>query len=240
MGIDPNLKRGINIAIQLQSVVLTPDMAASGARGPIRLRSVVTSGLRQRFGGSGSWREWDVPAPRFGGYALDRNKMLGRRSVTTMLKAGCALRGARPRRAGLGTGAGTAVVATDAQHPRRRRQPALTQGDREIPRRRTRSTVAKVTYTKAPAPELAGKIKAQQNAGRVDIDLVLTGTDGWPPASSRGCGSSCCRSTPTGSARPEGNYLRGAAKMQKLAEDSGDHRRLLPVRPAARVHARRR
>ena len=38
--------------------------------------------------------------------------------------------------------------------------------------------ISKVTYSKAPAPELAGKIKAQQDAGRVDIDLVLTGTDG--------------------------------------------------------------
>src|SRR3954471_22472780 len=38
--------------------------------------------------------------------------------------------------------------------------------------------VSKVTYSKGPAPELAGKIKAQQNANRVDIDLVLTGTDG--------------------------------------------------------------
>src|SRR4051794_26569991 len=34
--------------------------------------------------------------------------------------------------------------------------------------------VAKVTYSKATAPELVGKVKAQQNAGRVDIDLVLT------------------------------------------------------------------
>ena len=31
---------------------------------------------------------------------------------------------------------------------------------------------------KAPAPELAGKIKAQQDAGRIDLDIVLTGSDG--------------------------------------------------------------
>src|SRR5574338_213169 len=37
--------------------------------------------------------------------------------------------------------------------------------------------VSRFTFTKAPAPELPGKIKAQQDAGRVDIDLVLTGTD---------------------------------------------------------------
>src|SRR5688572_11693009 len=38
--------------------------------------------------------------------------------------------------------------------------------------------VSRVTYSKSPAPELVGKIKAQQNANRVDIDLVLTGVDG--------------------------------------------------------------
>jgi putative spermidine/putrescine transport system substrate-binding protein len=31
---------------------------------------------------------------------------------------------------------------------------------------------------KATAPELASKVKAQQNAGRIDIDMVLTGSDG--------------------------------------------------------------
>lgn len=37
--------------------------------------------------------------------------------------------------------------------------------------------VSRVTYSKAPAPELPGKIRAQQDAGRVDIDLVLGGLD---------------------------------------------------------------
>jgi putative spermidine/putrescine transport system substrate-binding protein len=34
-----------------------------------------------------------------------------------------------------------------------------------------------MTFTQSPAPELPAKIKAQQNANRVEIDLVLTGTD---------------------------------------------------------------
>jgi putative spermidine/putrescine transport system substrate-binding protein len=38
--------------------------------------------------------------------------------------------------------------------------------------------VSRLTFTKAPAPELAAKLRAQQSAGRVDIDLVLTGSDG--------------------------------------------------------------
>src|SRR5215211_371141 len=37
--------------------------------------------------------------------------------------------------------------------------------------------VSKFVFTKATAPELAGKLKAQQDAGRVDIDFVLTGND---------------------------------------------------------------
>ena len=80
--------------------------------------------------------------------------------------------------------------------------------------------VAKVTYSKATAPELAGKIKAQQNAGRVDIDLVLTGVDGlaagldqnlWLPL------------LPTYSSRLPGmnDYLPGAQAMQKLAGNFG-------------------
>jgi putative spermidine/putrescine transport system substrate-binding protein len=37
--------------------------------------------------------------------------------------------------------------------------------------------ISKVTFTKAPAPELPGKLKAMQAAGHSDIDLVLGGTD---------------------------------------------------------------
>jgi putative spermidine/putrescine transport system substrate-binding protein len=37
--------------------------------------------------------------------------------------------------------------------------------------------VEKFNFTKAPAPELPGKLKAMQAAGRSDIDLVLGGTD---------------------------------------------------------------
>jgi putative spermidine/putrescine transport system substrate-binding protein len=37
--------------------------------------------------------------------------------------------------------------------------------------------LSRVSFAKSPAPELPGKIKAQQGAGRVDIDGVLTGID---------------------------------------------------------------
>jgi putative spermidine/putrescine transport system substrate-binding protein len=38
--------------------------------------------------------------------------------------------------------------------------------------------VSHISFTQATAPELPGKIKAQQDANRVDIDLVLSGNDG--------------------------------------------------------------
>jgi putative spermidine/putrescine transport system substrate-binding protein len=79
--------------------------------------------------------------------------------------------------------------------------------------------VTKIAFSQAPAPELPGKIKAQQAAGRVDIDLVLTGTDGlaagidqklWVPLV-----------TDYGSVLPnlQQIFLPGAWKMQGLAED---------------------
>jgi putative spermidine/putrescine transport system substrate-binding protein len=96
----------------------------------------------------------------------------------------------------------------------------LTQGMIDQFSGQNKDQIAKVTYSKATAPELVGKIKAQQNANRVDISLVLTGVDGlaagidqnlWTPL------------LPTYQSRLPGmsNYLDGAAAMQKLAGDFG-------------------
>jgi putative spermidine/putrescine transport system substrate-binding protein len=41
-----------------------------------------------------------------------------------------------------------------------------------------RDIVSRINFVKAPAPELASKIKAQLDAGRSDLDLVLTASDG--------------------------------------------------------------
>jgi putative spermidine/putrescine transport system substrate-binding protein len=54
---------------------------------------------------------------------------------------------------------------------------ALTQKAFEAYQKAKPKFVSKFTFTKAPAPELPGKLKAQQDAGRVEIELVLTGTD---------------------------------------------------------------
>ncbi|WP_326999895.1 extracellular solute-binding protein [Dactylosporangium sp. NBC_01737] len=81
-------------------------------------------------------------------------------------------------------------------------------------------TISKVTYSKATAPELAPKVKAQQNAGRVDIDLVLTGVDGLAAGVDQGLWQPLL---PAYASRLPGMnaYLPGAAAMQKLAGDFG-------------------
>ena len=62
----------------------------------------------------------------------------------------------------------------------------------EFVAKHTPDIISKVTYSKATAPELAGKVKAQQNAGPVDIDLVLTGVDGLAAGIDQACGRRCC------------------------------------------------
>ncbi|MFE7133443.1 ABC transporter substrate-binding protein [Streptomyces sp. NPDC057638] len=78
--------------------------------------------------------------------------------------------------------------------------------------------IAEVTYSKAPAPDLAGKIKAQQQAGRVQVDLVLTGTDGLAAGIAQNLWSSMAEHQ---SVIGTPDYLEPAAEMQKLAQGRG-------------------
>jgi putative spermidine/putrescine transport system substrate-binding protein len=54
---------------------------------------------------------------------------------------------------------------------------ALTQPAFDSYRKEHPDLVGRMTFTKAPSPELPGKIRAQQAANRVDIDLVIIGPD---------------------------------------------------------------
>jgi putative spermidine/putrescine transport system substrate-binding protein len=80
--------------------------------------------------------------------------------------------------------------------------------------------IAKATYTKATAPELVGKVKAQQDANRVDIGLVLTGVDGLAAGVAQGLWVPVL---PQFADRLTGmkNYLPGASAMQGLAQNQG-------------------
>jgi putative spermidine/putrescine transport system substrate-binding protein len=80
--------------------------------------------------------------------------------------------------------------------------------------------VEKFNFTKAPAPELPGKLKAMQAAGRSDIDLVLGGTDILSAGVEQGL---WVRILPDHASVFPGvldNYLPQALAMQKLAQDN--------------------
>jgi putative spermidine/putrescine transport system substrate-binding protein len=80
--------------------------------------------------------------------------------------------------------------------------------------------ISRVTYSKAPAPDLVGKIKAQQGAGRVDIGLVLTGTDGLSAGAEQGLWQQILPKYKDRLSNMA-NYQDPAAKMQELAGDYG-------------------
>ncbi len=80
--------------------------------------------------------------------------------------------------------------------------------------------VSSVTYSEAPSPDLAGKIKAQQDADRVDIDVVLTGNDGLSAGISQGLWIKLLPAFEDRLTNMD-NYLAPAAEMQGLAEDYG-------------------
>ena len=91
--------------------------------------------------------------------------------------------------------------------------------------------VSKVNFTKAPAPELPGKLKAMQGAGRSDIDLVLTGTDFLAAGIEQGL---LVKILPDHAAKfpnLKENYQPAAAKMQELAGDYGIEVAFMPAGP---------
>ncbi|SIR83842.1 extracellular solute-binding protein [Micromonospora avicenniae] len=96
----------------------------------------------------------------------------------------------------------------------------LTQGMIDEFVKKNPDVISRVTYSKSPAPELVGKIKAQQNADRVDIGLVLTGVDGLAAGIDQGLWLDVL---PKFQSRLTGmnNYLAPAAAMQKLAGNAG-------------------
>jgi putative spermidine/putrescine transport system substrate-binding protein len=96
----------------------------------------------------------------------------------------------------------------------------LTQGMIDEFKAQHPDVVSDITYQRATTPELAPKIKAQQDAGRVEIDLVLTGVDGLAAGVDQGL---WVELLPTYQDRLSAmdNYLDGAAAMQELAQNQG-------------------
>ena len=81
--------------------------------------------------------------------------------------------------------------------------------------------VKNVTYTTAPAPDMAGKLQAEQQGGHASTSLVLSGTDGLSAGISKHL---LTKITPDYESRLPGlmdNYVPAAANMQKLADGYG-------------------
>ena len=91
--------------------------------------------------------------------------------------------------------------------------------------------IAKINIVRATAPELPGKLKAMQGAGRSDIDLVLTGTDFLAAGIEQGL---LTKLLPDHAAKFPGlmsNYQPAAAKMQDLAQGYGVEVTFMPAGP---------
>lgn len=97
---------------------------------------------------------------------------------------------------------------------------ALTQKAIESYRKAKPGVISHFAFSKAPAPELPPKIAAQQQAGHVDIDLVLTGTDALAAGISQNLWTDL---TPYLGDLPnlQQIYLPQAWKMQALAKNQG-------------------
>src|SRR5208283_3677171 len=108
---------------------------------------------------------------------------------------------------------------------------ALTQDAIEAYQKKHPQLVAKINFTKAPAPELPGKLKAMQGAGRSDIDLVLTGTDFLAAGIEQGVLMKLLPAYAAKFPNLARNYLPAAAKMQELAQDYGITVVFMPAGP---------
>jgi len=97
---------------------------------------------------------------------------------------------------------------------------ALTQKAIESYRKAKPDAVARFVFTKAPAPELPAKIKAQQDANHMDIDLVLTGTDALSAGLDQGIWLDLKPYLPDLPKLDE-VYQPQALKMQAIAADHG-------------------
>jgi putative spermidine/putrescine transport system substrate-binding protein len=105
---------------------------------------------------------------------------------------------------------------------------ALTKAGLEAFKAKYPDLVSNITYTNSPAPQLPGKLKAMQNAGRSDIDLVLTGTD----ALAAGIEQNLWMKLPDSQLKAaDTKYAPGPAAMQKLAQGDGLEVTFMPAGP---------
>jgi putative spermidine/putrescine transport system substrate-binding protein len=81
--------------------------------------------------------------------------------------------------------------------------------------------VSKVNYTKATAPEMPGKLQAEQRGGSSQTHLVLTGTDGLASVIEQELALKLLPDFSSRFPKLTENYLPAAADMQELAQGQG-------------------
>ena len=97
--------------------------------------------------------------------------------------------------------------------------------------------VKSVNYTTAPAPQMAGKLQAEQAGGRVQTHLVLSGTDGLSAGIAQNV---LTKVLPDYDAKFPGlmdNYQEPAAAMQELAQGFGVEIVYYPSGPVVEYNA---
>ena len=98
----------------------------------------------------------------------------------------------------------------------------LTQAAIERFARENPKLVSRISFSRAPSPELPGKLKAQQQANKVDIDLVLTGPGAMSDGLQQGLWVDVWKSYPGSLPKPEEVYHDQALMMQKnFGQDQG-------------------
>ncbi|PXX33523.1 MULTISPECIES: ABC transporter substrate-binding protein [Burkholderia] len=107
----------------------------------------------------------------------------------------------------------------------------LTQKAIEAFREKNPNLVSNVTFTNAPAPQLPGKIKAMQAAGRSDIDLVLTGTDALAAGIEQNLWQKLLPDDAAAFPGVLDKYAPGPRKMQDLAQGFGLAVTYMPAGP---------
>ncbi|WP_293794994.1 extracellular solute-binding protein [uncultured Bosea sp.] len=81
--------------------------------------------------------------------------------------------------------------------------------------------VSRMVFTKAPAPELPAKIKAQQAAGRLDIDMVIGGLDVLSAGIEQKLWVDLLPRLQAELPKPEDIYLKPALAMHNLGQGQG-------------------
>ena len=107
----------------------------------------------------------------------------------------------------------------------------LTQKGFEAFKAKYPNLVSAITFTNAPAPQLPGKIKAMQAAGRSDIDLVVTGTDALAAGIQQGLWEKLLPDQAAAFPGVLDKYAPGPRKMQDIAQGYGLEVTYMPAGP---------